>query len=167
MKGNIYWFVTITLAMVFISGCMFWGGDDVYPTYYDEQPTEEVMGEDLPDVPRYESSTRTNYDKTVFGMVSEYEIFVGITYYTTDDIEKVTQFYFDEMPKYDWNLMDQDASINEGKDYRIKYRNLEFSKSDCREEFCMPMASITIENFEHKGYTLINIGYNNQSTNLI
>jgi hypothetical protein len=40
-----------------------------------------------------------------------YKIFIGITYYTTDDLEKVTQFYFDEMPKYDWNLVKLEALI--------------------------------------------------------
>ena len=166
MKFNKSWFVIIILTIVFISGCIFYPEDDVY-SWYDEEPlTEEVMGEDLPDVPRYEPSTRTNYDKTVFGKVSGYDMFVGITYYTTDDMEKVTRFYFDEMPKYDWNLVNQDAYIEEGKDYRIRYRNLGFSKSDCGEEFCTPTAYITIENFEHRGYTLINVGYDNQSTEI-
>lgn len=164
MKGNTYLLVIITLAIVLISGCLFYPADDEY-SWYDEEPlTEEVMGEDLLDVPRYEPSTRTNYDKTMFGKVSGYDIFIGITYYTTDDMEKVTQFYFNEMPKNGWNLVNQDAYINEGKDYRIRSRFLEFSKSDCREESCFPNAHITIEHFEHKGYTMINIGYDNQST---
>lgn len=166
MKYNIYCFVILTLALLITSGCTFYPEDDVYH-WYDEEPlTEEVMGEDLPDIPKFEPSIRTNYDKTVFGMVSEYNIFVGITYYTTDDMEKVTQFYFDEMPKYDWTLVNQDAYINEGKNYRIRYRNLKFSKSDCRKESCTPNAYITIENFEHRGYTLIKIGYDNLSTEI-
>ena len=75
-----------------------------------------------------------------------------------------------EMPKYDWTLVNQDAYIDEGKDYRIRYRNLEFSKSDCREESIRDRLRYTIDNFITGYYdfstcggdTAWKKGYNNQ-----
>ncbi|MCG7848349.1 MAG: hypothetical protein MIO93_04120 [ANME-2 cluster archaeon] len=162
MKINTGMFFIITLVSVLISGCMFYpGGDDYYESYYDDPQTEEVMGEELSDVPKYEPSIRTEYHKMMFGEVSGYGMNIQITYYTVDDIEKVSQFYLNEMPKYDWKLKYQDAIVNKDNDQRIFFRQLEYIKSDCDDEICSPHLSITIESPEGKGYSLIHMYYDN------
>lgn len=162
MKGNKLFFILFIVSSVFISGCIFYpGGDDVDSSYDMAPSTAEVMGEELPDVPKYEPSTRTEYHKMMSGEVSGYEMIVGITYYTVDDTEKVSQFYLNEMPKYDWKLKYQDARISEGNNYRISFREFEYIKSDCNDEFCSPHVNINIESPEGKGYSLIHIFYDN------
>lgn len=150
------------LASIFISGCLFHPGeDDTYISYDMTPPTAEVMGEEPPDVPKYEPSTRTEYHKMMYGEVSGYEMNIIIEYYTVDDPDRVSQFYLNQMPKYDWKLKYQDARIQEGYNIRIFNRELEYIKSDCSDEFCSPHLNINIESPEGKGYSLIHLFYDN------
>ncbi len=123
-------------------------------------PKEDVKGEDLADVPRYKPSVRTDYSKDVYGNA----LFISITYYTRDSMEKVRQFYINEMPKYNWHLLKEES--NPGVTFYNfevgESRLLDFRQAGCTDpETCLPYAKITFGSFKigNDEYTVIQIDY--------
>lgn len=135
-----------------------------------ELPKEDVIGEDLEEVPRYLPSVRLSYSKDTYGNA----LFVDIEYYTKDTPSKVREFYFDEMPKYDWKAISEEAEpgislpfvgVSVGES-----RTIDFRKQDCTDpEWCLPYAKITLGGFKvgEEEYTLIRINYEERAEGVL
>ena len=129
-------------------------------------PKEDVIGEDLSDVPRYSPSVRVSYNKdTSYGVV-----FVSIEYYTEDELSKVRSFYLEEMPKHGWKAIAEEAQPGISLPFGTPFggvsvgesRTIDFRKEGCADpSTCLPYAKITLGSFEVGGesYTYIGIDY--------
>lgn len=64
-------------------------------------PTSDVVGEDIPDVPRYPGSIRTGYSIVVeTGLTT-------IGYVTSSSVDEVVDFYERELPANGWEILDK------------------------------------------------------------
>jgi len=129
-----------------------------------------VIGEDLEEVPRYLPSVRLSYNKDTYGNA----LFVDIEYYTKDASSKVREFYLNEMPKYDWKAISEEAEpgislpfvgVSGGES-----RTIDFRKQDCTDpEWCLPYAKITLGGFKvgEEEYTLIRINYEERAEGVL
>ncbi len=125
-------------------------------------PKEDVIGEDLSDVPRYSPSIRVSYNKdTSYGVV-----FVSIEYYTEDELSTVRSFYLEEMPKHRWKAIAEEAqpgiSLPFGGITLGESRTIDFRKQGCADpSTCLPYAKITLGSFKvgEESYTYIGIDY--------
>ncbi len=129
-------------------------------------PKEDVIGEDLSDVPRYSPSVRLSYNKdTSYGVV-----FVSIEYYTEDELSTVRSFYLAEMPKHGWKAIAEEAQPGISLPFGTPFggvsvgesRTIDFRKQDCADpSTCLPYAKITLGSFKvgEESYTYIGIEY--------
>ena len=134
-------------------------------------PEEDVLGEDLSDVPRYSPSVRVSYDRdTSYGAG-----FVSIGYYTEDGLSKVRSFYLAEMPKLGWKAVSEEAQPGINLPFAGapfggmgigESRLIDFRREECTDPgTCLPYAKITLGSFEIGGesYTYIGIDYEAQA----
>lgn len=112
-------------------------------------PEKDVAGTDLERVPRYYPSVRTSFDKSM----PQSKAFVSVTlsYTSPDKVDKVYQFYLNEMPKKDWQLK------NKNEDFKNGLFTLEYDCKSCQKTTTV---SLTIRKFEEeKVWTIIDINY--------
>jgi len=95
--GMLALLVVLVIGVVFISGCV--EAPEV-TTHPDEigPPTLDVIGNDIPDVPRYPGSVRTSYSH----MGDERDRITAATYITSASVDEVLRFYKKELPVNGW-----------------------------------------------------------------
>lgn len=127
-------------------------------------PVNDVEGEDLSNVPRYQPSVRLRYMQDD----SDDGIFVNILYYTKDEIKDVLDFYLNEMPNYNWKLVRRESSSGLSfLNFQIlNSQTFHFVPQDCNDEQeCSSDVNISIGGFQIKDnkYTMIYINYHNRT----
>ena len=68
-----------------------------------EQPTSDVSGEDISDIPRYITSVRIFYGKDILGTISGTTV---VGYLTSASIDTVLDFYQAQLPANGWAIID-------------------------------------------------------------
>jgi len=82
-------------------------------------PTSDVPGEDIPDVPRYPGSVRTDY-LSVGGMTE-------VSYITSASFDEVVDFYEEKLPANGWDIIISGLQIDEEEQ---RFWSLVASKGD-------------------------------------